>query len=245
MKTQDYAIVVNANSNSKDIWPMFFGQLEKFYADQKIYVFSDIEDPIIEKYSVIKYDPLEMFRSQYLKCIQQVKEKFVLYLNDDYILYDKADEEKISDCVNVLQENNNISCIRFTRGPNFTLSKFKDNLYYLTHNQEYFYSQTATLWKRDILEKIHFLGPDKHIGLKGETHGHFEYEANKICKDLDLSGLIYFDNEEKRGGHYDSKIFPYIASALIKGRWNMSEYVNELSKLIKDYKIDITKRQFI
>lgn len=245
MRIEDYAIVVNANSNSKDIWEMFFGQFEKFYPNQKIYVFSDIEDSIISKYTVIKYDPSEMFRSQYLKCIKQVKEDFVLYLNDDYILYDRVDEEKIKDCLKILQENDNISCIRFTRGPNFTNKKFKDNLYYLTHNQEYFYSQTASLWRRDILEKIHFLGPNKHIGVKGETHGHFESDANKICKDLDLLGLIYFDNEQKRGGHYDSKIFPYIASALVKGHWNISEYLDELSQLIKDYKIDITKRKFI
>lgn len=245
MKKIEYAIVVNANSSSKDIWPMFFGQIEIMYPNQKIYVFSDVNDPIIEKYEFIKYDPSEMFRTQYLKCIQQVTENIVLYLNDDYVLYDKVNIKKIEDCIKILKENIDISCIRFTRGPNFTNSKFKDNLYYLTHNQEYFYSQTATLWKRDILEKIHVLGPDKHIGLKGESLGHFEYEANKICKDLELTGLIYFDNEFKRGGHYDSSIFPYIASALVKGRWNISEYIDELLPLIEKYNIDIKQRQMI
>ena len=42
--------------------------------------------------------------------------------------------------------------------------------------------------------------------------------------------------------HYDSEIVPYIASALVKGKWNMSEYSKELIPLIDKYNININER---
>jgi hypothetical protein len=58
-----------------------------------------------------------------------------------------------------------------------------------------------------------------------------------------IKGLCHYDNEPKRGGnHYDSNVYPYIATALVKGKWIMSEYSNELSKLLTNYNIDQNKR---
>ena len=47
----------------------------------------------------------------------------------------------------------------------------------------------------------------------------------------------------KRGlFHYDSNIFPYIATAIVKGKWNYSEYKNELDILFNEYKINKYER---
>jgi hypothetical protein len=54
-----------------------------------------------------------------------------------------------------------------------------------------------------------------------------------------ISGLYYYNEEPKRGGnHYDSSIYPYIATALVKGKWNLSEYKKELGTLLEQYNID-------
>ena len=51
------------------------------------------------------------------------------------------------------------------------------------------------------------------------------------------------DKDKKRGlFHYDSSIFPYIATAIVKGKWNYSEYKNELDILFDNYKINKHER---
>lgn len=239
----DYAIVVNTNSSAKDLWPMFFSQLEKHYPNNKVYVFTDNGEGIPSNYNIILYNPIEKFRTQYLKSIKQVSEEFILYLNEDYILYDNVDEDKINHYLTTISNNPDISFIRFTRGPNITEKKIEDDLFFLDINQDYFFSQTAALWKRESLVKIHENGPDTHIGVLGNNYGHFEIDANKVCKDLDIKGLIAYNGESLRGTHhYNSNVFPYIATAIIKGRWNMLEYSKELNPLIKEYGIDINLR---
>ena len=51
--------------------------------------------------------------------------------------------------------------------------------------------------------------------------------------------MFFYNGEKKRGSHhYDSTIFPHIASASVKGKWNLSEYHNELSPLLEKYQIN-------
>ena len=48
--------------------------------------------------------------------------------------------------------------------------------------------------------------------------------------------MIQIGGEKKRGMyHYDSIVFPYIATAINKGKWNMSEYQTELDKMFNEY----------
>ncbi len=42
--------------------------------------------------------------------------------------------------------------------------------------------------------------------------------------------------------HYDSEIFPCIATAVVKGLWNMTEYPVEMTEVVKEFKIDLTSR---
>ena len=80
---------------------------------------------------------------------------------------------------------------------------------------------------------------NSHIG--DDTKLHFEVEANMACK-KHCSGLLYYTNENKRGrSHYDSTIVPYVASAIVRGKWNTKEYP-ELSSILNEYKVDTNIR---
>lgn len=51
--------------------------------------------------------------------------------------------------------------------------------------------------------------------------------------------MTFFENEPKRGlYHWDSFCFPYIATAIVKGKWNFLEYSKELSILLEKYNIN-------
>jgi hypothetical protein len=223
---------------------MFFGQLEKHYPGNRVYIFTDENKGLPDSYNVIFYNKKDHFRTQYLNCLKSVREDFLLYLNEDYILYDDVKTGIMEEYISVLAEDDAISCIRLTRGANFSGVKYKDrnDLYYLDNKSEHFFSQTSTLWKRKVLEMIHEKGPDLHIAGK-RTKLQFEVEANKVCSLLDIKGLIAYHNEPKRGlVHYDSSVFPYIATALIKGKWNLGEYEKELRPLLAKYQIDVRER---
>jgi len=72
----------------------------------------------------------------------------------------------------------------------------------------------------------------------------FETAAADVCRALGIQGLYHHDGEPKRGlHHYDSKVFPYIASALVKGDW-CSEYKDELKGILGLYNIDESIRRW-
>lgn len=245
MKNNNFAIVVNTVSHCSDLWEMFFSQIEKHYPNNKIYVFTDDETGLPENTYPILYDPKDNFRTQYLKCIKQVKEDLILYLNEDYILYDDVNVELMNEYLEIMKLDDKISFIKTNRGDiNSTNNHYKDrkDLTYMNPNKEYFFSQNVAIWKRSDLEKIHELGPDLHIA-NLRTKLQFEVEANKVCRDLNLQGLQMNHGEPKRGiYHYDSNVFPYIATAIIKGKWNLKEYFDELYPLLKEYNINPDKR---
>lgn len=235
---QDYAIIINTHSSCKEIWGMLLGQIKKYSTWENIYIFSDVNSKIFENYKVILYDNVQDFRTQYLSCLKQVPEQFCINMNDDYILYDTVNEFELKRVLSIIKTNEAICQIRFLRGFNNTDKKFADKIYYLDGNQQFFYSQVMSLWRTRVLEKIHELCPPSGIGRKNNEL-QLEVVANLVCRKLRLEGLYYYDNEPKRGAyHYDSNLIPHIASALVAGRWNISEYRSELTPLFTTYKIN-------
>ena len=221
---------------------MMITQLKKHFPNQIVYIFSDEDSPLFEGYNVVIYNKKLDFRTQYLTSLKEVKESFCLNMNDDYILYDDVNISEITKLVNVLKTDEKISFVRVAKGYNTTDDVYSENLYYLSLSQDFFYSQTTAIWKRDVLIRIHQDSPKSSIGRK-DNLPQLEVVANNVCRKLKLSGLYYYNNEPKRGSaHYDSSIFPYIASALVAGKWNLKEYPLEMNELITKYNINTNDR---
>jgi hypothetical protein len=100
---------------------------------------------------------------------------------------------------------------------------------------DFLMSITPTIWDRNYLLTL-------LSSLKGLTIWELEQNGDFILKNLDVNALYYYDNEPKRGGHYDSNIYPHICSAIFKGKWNFREYKHELLPIIKKYNINIYER---
>ena len=82
-------------------------------------------------------------------------------------------------------------------------------------------------------------------GFKSDLY--FAYSGGRYGK-LELNHYtdsFYFDEESNlRGGHYDDKCLPYIATALVAGKWNIGEYQEELDALAEEYDVDLSVRGF-
>jgi len=246
----DVCLIVNTISKNADVWKIFFDSIEKYFDASFLsnkYVFVDDDlGQIPDDYSVINYSTDVKYRDQFVTCIEQVKEKYCIYISEDYILYDHVDTKKISSFFQVL-DNNPVSFVRFMRGGTYDgpFENFSENLFHVPTDQDYFYTNQAALWKTEDLKLIHKRGPNLHIA-NTDWQNSFEYQATKTCKELGITGLFCYYGESKRGEyHYDSSVFPHISTALVKGKWNMSEYPREMSDLINHYRLDITKRGWI
>ena len=82
---KDICLVINTFSAYSDVWPMFFDSLNKHMPNIKRYVFVDEGEPDKDS-TTIHYDKEDLFRSQFLKCIRQVPEKYCIFISEDYIL---------------------------------------------------------------------------------------------------------------------------------------------------------------
>lgn len=244
-------LVVNTHSSCSDLWKIFYDQVKKYFSEVgTIYFFTDSGESQIKRIDpnikVISYAGHPTYRDQFLHCIKQVPEKYMIYANEDYFLYDDVDWKKILEVVEVLEQNEKLSFVKLMKGPEITDSSNSyrqyENLYALDNNSSLFYSMGAALWKTRDKEKIYELSPPMHIADKGNMP-QFESHAHEICKSLNMQGCVYYEGEDKRGMyHHDSNIFPYIASALVKGKWNVKEYPIELNRIFNQYKVDYNKR---
>lgn len=241
------ALVIDTNSRYSDVWTPCFGRLKKFFPSTiKKYVCVDEEFEqrkhtvcsIPDEFTTILYDDNQTYRNQFLSCLQQIEEEFILYTSEDYILFDFADEEKIKYILDVLSKCDS-SFVKLTKGPEETFPyNGYDKLFIIDPSSQNFFAQQAAIWRTKDFLHIFEASPPSNGRMEQEPGG------SEVCRSIGLTkGLQYYDLEQKRGlFHYDSSVFPHIATAVVKGKWNMREYPSELLEVFDEYKIDINIR---
>lgn len=237
-------LVINSHSSTMDVWDMFFNSIEKYFPEvNKIYMCTNTTNyKFSDKVVQLNYDKYDNYRDQFYYCISQVQEEFCLYMNEDYILYGRVLADQLEQIIEIMKENQDVSFVRMMRGPEeiSDRTRYQDwnYLYQLDNSDQNFYSMTATIWRTKDKEKIYELSQPMGIADRGVLPM-FEPNAHKVCKQLNMKGLVYYSGDNKRGMyHYDSTIFPHIASALVKGRWNLREYSKELYPILQEYNIN-------
>ncbi len=54
--------------------------------------------------------------------------------------------------------------------------------------------------------------------------------------------MAFEEGDSKRGMyHYDSSVYPYVATGVVKGKWYTSDYP-EMQAILNDYNIDVALR---
>lgn len=227
-----YAIVTYTNSNCRDIWKPYFGQLRKHANGIRSYVISD-ENPNESETIYLKSSNTDPYYKQWLDALLYVREEYIIYAQEDFILYDDVDIQKLDEFLYFL-EKENYSYVRPIRcGFSPALDKISNQncLYNVDSNSDDIFQMQITLWKKEDFVKVYASTASKKW---------FEnYTWRQVCRDLKIKGAFAYNGESKRGQyHYDSKIYPYICTAVSRGKWNMNEYNKELHKIFEEYGID-------
>tara|TARA_Y100000114_G_scaffold156708_1_gene184871 strand:+ start:2902 stop:3519 length:618 start_codon:yes stop_codon:yes gene_type:complete len=203
--------------------------------DVKRYIAIEKETETVSNENVILYNEEDSYTERLESILPQIDEDMILYLHEDMILYDTPDMEELSRVETYLRDHDSVMMIKLiaTLGLAFEVAPS-----IRVSNTPYKFVVQPTLWKRDKLKEL----------ASGEKYSIWEMEERIQSKFSSVGvGYTYFRGSEKLRGqaHYDSVIFPYIATAIVKGKWNNLEYSSELDVLFDEYNVKSDREMMV
>jgi len=222
-------IIVYTHTDMKDIWPMFFGQLKKYIGDTKVYVAVNEDDTQISDYIRIIYDDTKEYTERWNEILDKVEEETFMFMHEDMILFDKIDYQLLEKYIEYVKDDYVESIKLILAGDKFDEWVIDKTL--ITNQYAKFSIQPTITTKKVFKGHIDILPP--------LNIWQFEEAVVSYGKDF----MVRLGGERKRGMyHYDSLVFPYIATAINKGKWNLIEYQDELNPMFEEYNINPFER---
>jgi len=221
-------VVMYTHSSYKDVWPLFFGQARHYLGDYKLVVFCDrMDDDIPTEHKVIIYDESKPYRTRVSSCLDKMTDEYIIFHHEDMFLYDVPSHELIGLYFEHLK-NFQFDAVRLIKcGETRDFPAQLPGLYQLPMDSDHIFAIQPTIWSVQTLKRILLKTP-------GETIWEFERNAQQTCRDMNVMCFYTHHGETKRGRtHWNSKVYPYVATAVVKGKWNFREYKNELKKHIR------------
>ena len=231
-------ILVYTHSDYSWVWKYWHQQTDKFLQNFDKICMSNSNSSFRDDYLVIKYNDELTYKNRVLSCLNDIDDnEIVLFCHEDMFLYKKPNFEIIDEYINLVK-NDNCELVKLIRAfENLDKSNLHKKLFKNPDKQ--LFSIQPTIIKIKTLKHIYKTVPGENI---------WEFEANTSKKYLkDLISLCSFDPDvdKKRGKfHYDSSVYPYICTAVIKGKWNFKEYKKELFEIFYNKKFNIFSYYF-
>tara|TARA_B100000085_G_scaffold123031_1_gene111991 strand:- start:2755 stop:3483 length:729 start_codon:yes stop_codon:yes gene_type:complete len=237
---KNIAIIMYSHSSYSDAWQMFMGQIDKYFPKEtKRYVFVDDDKGIVGKnWTTVLYKDSDSYNERFSHCLESVTEEYCILNHEDMPLYSKPNFTELERCLTTLQEQQGLDYIKLIKGGELRDISYNNipNIFQIPHDSNCIFAVQPTLWKTDRLRLVYNKTKVNHIR-------EFEPLSQQVCRDNSIHGAYYFNSEPLRGlFHHDSSIYPYVATAIVKGRWNLAEYYFEITDLAKQYDVDLKER---
>lgn len=230
-----FSVLTHTHSDCFDVckvyFPLIYQFFFKFYQDPTLPHYVLTNKPIESDYSLkqILYDDKLPFSDRLMLALTEIETDVVMFLLEDYIPYTYADIDKINEYVELMHSDPSISFIRLIHSGVTSIGNYNKDLCALDRNHPYYFSTQVTLWRKDVLQNL-------AISTTIQTVRN-EIETSRPLELLSDIGLFPVNKGKAVGGHHDSLEFPYIATACVAGKWNVSEYPI-LKTMLKDFNID-------
>ena len=218
-------ILLYTHSDYSWVWKYWHQQTDKFLARYEKICFLNSGSFFRDDYLTISYDSDKSYKDRISSCLNNLDDnEIVIFCHEDMFLYDKPNFQTLNEYIDLIRSDK-CSAIKLIRAfENLKKSELHDKL--LINSDKQLFSIQPTILKIRTLKYIYNTVPGKNI---------WDFEGNTNRKFLaDLISLCSFDpNLDKKRGkyHYDSSVYPYICTAVIKGRWNYKEYKKELFEI--------------
>jgi hypothetical protein len=211
-----------------DLHEAHFGRIAKHFPQlNNVYVTCNEFIPFAK---CITYNDLDPYWLQMVTVLNQIPTDYVLYCQEDYILFSDVLVDDIQHYLDVMESDTDIPFIRLiASGVGNGEVSYNESLNYVEVDSHYYFSTQSTIWRKSVL--IEMFTDSKMDTIFNEPLN------SPFLKKISTKGLFSTKVGNSVGGHFNSKVFPYIATALVKGKWNMTEYGEELSSVFDEYGI--------
>lgn len=232
------AYIFYSHSDYSDVWPMMVGQTNKYLKNKKKYIISNKVDnlKLFKGWEIITYNDRKKYTERFASALEQVQEDVVIFHHEDMFLYSEPNFEEIDRVVNRVKSGE-ADIVKLCRAsynniPDPKLDKF---IHFVPLNLNF--AIQPSVCSRKVLLNIYSNTP-------GDTIWTFEQNASNYVRQNGFNSFYYFNGKEKKRGryHWDSSIYPYVATAIVKGKWDYEHYPQILEELTKKYGIDTSIR---
>ena len=218
-------IVVYTHTDMRDVWVPFFGQLKKYMPDNEVYVCVNEDDEMLSDYNRVISDDSKTYTERLSESLEQINEEVFLFTHEDMILFDEPNYEYLDKYTKYVSDRSVDTIKLLYAGEGGIKSQVDDTLVLNDYSK---FSIQPTIMRKDILEQI-----ARGVG----SLNIWDFENAIVGSGMDFSARL--GSEKKRGiYHYDSFVYPYIATAINKGKWNLTEYQKELNSIFEEYVIN-------
>lgn len=222
------------NSNSEDCWTPFLSRMKRHAPKVRLLMVSDKEVPGAK---TVLYSNDEPYYTHWARALKAVPDDVVLYLQEDFFLFDDVDMERVSEYAHLVSSDSELWYVKLLRGMEKPI-KAGDTLFRIhAHTTPYPWAKQPCLWKKEKLLAL----------FENTKPNHWLDENKKFIVDWMRRNMGYalshYDGEPKRGSnHYDSNVWPYVATGVVHGKWNTREYPKEMAAIFSEYGIDKSAR---
>jgi len=228
------------HSDCDDVLHIYLSQMRKhFKAKIDHYIGIDRKplSPPIDTELII-YDDKKEYPSRLLQCLEALEDRdFIFFDHEDMFLYADPDLAKIGEYYKILKSGQ-LDHIRLIKGGDCIFNALQScpTLYKFDLKSKWIFSIQPSLWRRTTLISILKENPEVDIWS-------LERLSQRVVRRLNLAAAFSYRTGLRRGAHhFDNDVYPYIATALGKGKWNLGEYGKELEPLLREHNIDPTVR---
>jgi hypothetical protein len=232
--------VTFSHSDCADVWRCYFGEMDKyFHTNMKHFICVETKSELLPRSAIpLTYEDGETYPRRLLSCLEKLTDfEYIFFDHEDMFLYGPPNYSKLAEYYNYMQ-NLPLDHIRLIKGgPHKSTTLDKDNsLHLLSLRSKWIFSIQPSYWRKDRLMDILKSNIDVNVW-------DLELKSQKVVKKMKLKAA-YSHSEGLRRGifHFDNAIYPYVATAIGKGKWNLSEYREELGNIFREYKIEPSLR---
>ena len=182
------------------------------------------------------YDEDKAYSDRLTQVIEEVSEEIVFFTHEDMPLLSTPRTDHLFEAKDVLIARQNLACARLIRVAllRWPFAAYRVGFRAFSKIPRYSKWQVTvqpTIWKRSSF--VRFLEE-----VRGMSVWEFETASAKAMRRIKLRALQPKFSGVRRGRHHrDSAVYPYVATAIVKGKWNFSEYP-ELEKILETNGLD-------
>lgn len=219
-----------------DVYKLYELQMKKYFPIEipHYIAINTFNNEIDNSTNQLIYEDKFQYPKRLYTCLEQLDMyDYIFFDHEDMFLYDKPEYNTLEEYYTLIKSGI-LDHIRLIKGGNCEFSIMKDSpsLYKINLKSEWIFSIQPSFWKRTKLMEI--LKSNLNVNIWD-----LEVKSQKVIKSMKLNVAFSYKGGKKRGiYHFDNEIYPYIATAIGKGKWNLGEYGQELEPLLKELNIN-------